>query len=101
MSWVLLVLGLVGISLLLAVVVSWENVPPFVSGSGGSGGSKGSASTGCVPVTCQSLGATCGPAGDGCGSTLQCGSCPDGQICGGGGGANPGGSSDCPRKNPP
>ncbi len=39
----------------------------------------------CTPKTCQQLGYTCGAEGDGCGGTLQCGSCPTGQVCGGGG----------------
>lgn len=29
----------------------------------------------CVPVTCQQIGAQCGPAPDGCGQLLDCGSC--------------------------
>ncbi len=29
----------------------------------------------CVPATCQSLGALCGPAADGCGGSLECGRC--------------------------
>jgi hypothetical protein len=39
----------------------------------------------CTPQTCMSLGAQCGPAGDGCGGVIQCGDCPMGQTCGGGG----------------
>jgi hypothetical protein len=39
----------------------------------------------CVPKTCAQLGYTCGPAGDGCGNLLQCGTCTLPQICGGGG----------------
>ncbi len=39
----------------------------------------------CVAKTCADLGATCGPAGDGCGGTLQCGSCGGCETCGGGG----------------
>ncbi len=38
--------------------------------------------TGCVPKTCTDLGITCGPAGDGCGGILQCGTCGPGQQCG-------------------
>ncbi|MEO6774834.1 MAG: hypothetical protein ABI467_17800 [Kofleriaceae bacterium] len=43
----------------------------------------------CTPKTCADLGFTCGESGDGCddGLVLQCGSCPTGQMCGGGGGA--------------
>ncbi|HEY1549357.1 MAG TPA: hypothetical protein VGG28_16135 [Kofleriaceae bacterium] len=40
---------------------------------------------GCGLVTCQSAGAMCGPIGDGCGNIIQCGSCPTGESCGGGG----------------
>ena len=39
-----------------------------------------------MPTTCAILGLNCGPAGDGCGGVLQCGTtCPSGEICGGGG----------------
>ena len=41
--------------------------------------------TACQPRTCASVGANCGPVGDGCGALLQCGTCPTGQSCGGGG----------------
>ena len=41
--------------------------------------------TSCKPATCSSLGATCGTAGDGCGGTLDCGSCTAPAFCGGGG----------------
>jgi hypothetical protein len=34
----------------------------------------------CDPKTCQELGATCGPAPDGCDNTLQCGVCPLGDT---------------------
>lgn len=41
----------------------------------------------CGLVTCASAGATCGPIGDGCGNAaIDCGTCPDGQVCGGGSG---------------
>jgi hypothetical protein len=40
---------------------------------------------GCRPKTCQDLGYNCGPAGDGCGNALDCGSCTAPNICGGGG----------------
>jgi len=39
----------------------------------------------CTPTTCQKLGFNCGPAGDGCGGLLQCGTCTSPDICGGGG----------------
>ncbi len=38
-------------------------------------------STGCVPATCEGLGATCGQASDGCDGVLECGSCEDGFSC--------------------
>jgi len=39
----------------------------------------------CTPSTCMAEGIQCGPTSDGCGNLLQCGSCPTGQTCGGGG----------------
>jgi hypothetical protein len=39
----------------------------------------------CTPATCTSLGFTCGPAGDGCGGSLNCGTCTGSNSCGGGG----------------
>jgi hypothetical protein len=36
----------------------------------------------CVPTTCSALGLNCGQAGDGCGGTLNCGSCTAPQVCG-------------------
>ena len=40
---------------------------------------------GCGLVTCQSANATCGLIGDGCGGTIDCGSCASPATCGGGG----------------
>jgi hypothetical protein len=56
---------------------------PNVCGHGTTGGPGGP----CVPKSCVTLGFNCGPAGDGCGNMLNCGSsCPNpGDICGGGG----------------
>jgi hypothetical protein len=42
----------------------------------------------CTPTTCAAQGATCGTIPDGCGNTLDCGSCAAPQTCGGGGTAN-------------
>jgi hypothetical protein len=39
----------------------------------------------CVPKTCMQQGLGCGLAGDGCGGPLDCGPCPPGLSCGGGG----------------
>ncbi len=35
----------------------------------------------CEPVTCEDLGAACGAPDDGCGRALDCGACPDGDVC--------------------
>ncbi|HLK35152.1 MAG TPA: hypothetical protein VKU41_00280 [Polyangiaceae bacterium] len=70
-------------------------------GGGGVRGQCGAPPPGvCAPVTCQRQNITCGPAGDGCGGILDCGMCPTGQSCGGGGvpgqcGAPDGGSVTC------
>ena len=52
--------------------------------AGGDGGDAGDAGS-CSPLTCQALGLGCGINNDGCGGTIDCGSCPTGQFCGGGG----------------
>jgi len=53
----------------------------LVTFSGDGGGS-------CVPTTCAELGDNCGTVSDGCGGTLDCGTCSGGQTCGGGGTPN-------------
>ena len=66
---------------------------PEVCGAGGFNkcglpagvGSDGGSVSLCVPSTCQSQGISCGPAGDGCGALLSCGTCNAPQSCGGGG----------------
>jgi hypothetical protein len=40
---------------------------------------------GCTPKTCLEQGYECGPAGDGCGNLIECGTCPAPSSCGGGG----------------
>lgn len=47
----------------------------------------------CTPTTCSAEGWNCGSAGDGCGGTLQCGTCSAPATCGGGGVANVCGTS--------
>ncbi len=42
----------------------------------------------CFPTSCQKEGAECGMIADDCGGMLDCGTCPTGQTCGGGGEAN-------------
>jgi hypothetical protein len=55
-------------------------------GGGGVSGKCGAPDSGtCSPVSCSAQGLACGAAGDGCGNLIQCGSCPSGQTCGGGG----------------
>jgi len=49
----------------------------------------------CKPLTCAQQGFTCGPAGDGCGGELQCGTCTPPDTCGGGGVASHCGASTC------
>jgi hypothetical protein len=39
----------------------------------------------CTPRTCAEQNIGCGPAGDGCGNAIQCGTCTGGTVCGGGG----------------
>ena len=55
----------------------------------------------CVPTTCAAGGMTCGSAPDGCGGTLQCGTCAAPQTCGGGGVANVCGTSSGGAPPPP
>jgi hypothetical protein len=60
--------------------------PPATCGGGGTPGQCGLLDGGsCKPLTCAAQNIACGPAGDGCGNLIQCGSCPSGQTCGGGG----------------
>jgi hypothetical protein len=55
-------------------------------GGGGQNGQCGYPDSGsCVPETCQQQNINCGPAGDGCGGLLDCGTCVAPQTCGGGG----------------
>ena len=50
--------------------------------SGGLLGDGGGTSNGCQPQSCEAQGKSCGVIADGCGATLDCGSCADGQLCG-------------------
>jgi hypothetical protein len=54
-------------------VGSGANGPDFAGSSGGI--------LGCEPATCEQLGTDCGTVADGCGGTVDCGSCPDGKSC--------------------
>ena len=59
---------------------------PQTCGGGGVPSHCGELDTGsCMPMTCASQHIACGPAGDGCGNLLMCGTCSGNQTCGGGG----------------
>ena len=59
---------------------------PETCGGGGIPGRCGVADGGfCEPSNCEDLGIECGPAGDGCGGLLECGSCEAPDTCGGAG----------------
>jgi hypothetical protein len=63
--------------------------PGLCGGSStGDGGCCVDAGAACTPLTCTQQGFNCGTAGDGCGGVIDCGSCPEGQVCGSGGKAN-------------
>jgi len=84
------------------------NNPQYCGGKGfnlcgGNNGLNPDGGVACTPTTCKALGYTCGVAADGCGGTLQCGTCTSPQYCGGGGydkcggnnGLNPDGGVSC------
>lgn len=50
-------------------------------GAGQDGGAFGGGGGPCVAKTCEDLAAECGKASDGCGGTLQCGDCGEGEAC--------------------
>jgi hypothetical protein len=61
------------------------------------GGTTGTGS--CKPLTCKDLGINCGPAGDGCGGKIECGTCTAPETCGGGGKPSVcGGTAGCVKK---
>jgi hypothetical protein len=73
---------------------SFGNDGPNLRQDGSS--SDGGGTTKCNPLTCDKLGYTCGPAGNGCGGSLSCGTCTAPETCGGGGKFSQcGGSSAC------
>ncbi|MEZ4221462.1 MAG: hypothetical protein R3B13_11095 [Polyangiaceae bacterium] len=49
----------------------------------GNGQSCTSSGTCCAPTTCAAAGKTCGSMSDGCGTTLNCGTCASGDTCSG------------------
>jgi hypothetical protein len=75
--------------------------PPQTCGGGGVPGQCGAPDGGsCTPQTCADQKITCGPAGDGCGNLLQCGTCTLPQTCGGGGTQGQCGAPDAGSCNP-
>ncbi|MGH7293340.1 MAG: hypothetical protein ACRELB_00330, partial [Polyangiaceae bacterium] len=62
---------------------------------GGNSGLGADGAPNCTPTTCVKLGFDCGPAGDGCGGLLQCGTCGGSNTCGGGGTPSVCGNSAC------
>jgi hypothetical protein len=50
----------------------------------------------CNKLSCADQNIACGMAGDGCGGSVDCGSCPAGQVCGGGQCANACTPGACP-----
>jgi hypothetical protein len=52
----------------------------------------------CTPTTCAAQNIHCGPAGNGCGGLLDCGSCTSPQTCGGGGQPSVCGAPTCTPK---
>ena len=72
-------------------------VSPQTCGGGGVAGQCGASDSGvaCTPLTCLQENIKCGPAGDGCGGTLNCGTCASPQTCGGGGVAGQCGAPSC------
>jgi hypothetical protein len=46
------------------------------------GGGEGGGSLSCTPASCEALGKSCGVVADGCGGTVDCGSCAEGAACG-------------------
>ncbi len=72
-------------------------VPPLTCGGGGVPGQCGAGDAGvrCAPATCASQNITCGPAGDGCGNLLDCGTCGPSSSCGGGGVPGQCGPTNC------
>jgi hypothetical protein len=73
--------------------------PPLTCGGGGVPGQCGAPDAGvrCTPETCASQNIQCGPAGDGCGNFLSCGTCPSSSVCGGGGPGRCGPTACVPR----
>jgi len=59
--------------------------PQTCDGDGTPGMCDQSDANACLPLTCADQNLACGQTGDGCGHLIDCGTCPTGQTCGGGG----------------
>jgi hypothetical protein len=88
--------GLLGCLLTLSGCSSCQKTGVKGGGSNGSNGSNGG-NGGCGLRTCESANANCGPIGDGCGNTIDCGTCSETEFCGGGGPSKCGGHSCDPQ----
>ncbi|HZH03425.1 MAG TPA: PQQ-binding-like beta-propeller repeat protein, partial [Myxococcaceae bacterium] len=72
-----------------SAAVAWAVGALWVAGCGSSdepGGNPGldgeEPPSSCTPVTCESQAKNCGALDDGCGNTVECGTCAAGQVCG-------------------
>jgi len=77
-----------------ASTTTGTNGTSATNGTGSGTGSSGDG--GCGLRTCASANANCGPIGDGCGGTIDCGDCTAGDFCGGGGASRCGPGSCVP-----
>lgn len=71
-----------------------EAKPPDPAWDGGTQVDSPTGDAACSPKSCAQMGAQCGTVSDGCGRLLECGTCPAGQTCGGGG-PNQCGTEEC------
>ena len=67
-------------------------------GDGGTPDGQQNPDGSCQPTTCVKEGKNCGQIPNGCGGTLQCGDCPQGESCGAGGQSNVCGAGTCTPK---
>ncbi|MEP6859621.1 MAG: hypothetical protein ABJE66_03320 [Deltaproteobacteria bacterium] len=71
--------------LALIVLVACKSHDDFPISTPGGAGDAGIDAGPCGLVTCASANATCGPVGDGCGNSIDCGACTSPDFCGGDG----------------
>ncbi len=78
--------GIINCDVTSATCTACGCTAPLSCGAGGMPGKCGSTGGGCTPITCASAQVECGPIGDGCGNSVNCGNCTrPGESCGGGG----------------